>query len=170
MWWKGDGGPGGGDKKGKTGTNLPPVMPPSSRRPPRPAGAPKGPNFSASDPDRGLKLTGGSAWRPLRRTSSAPRLQPLPSGQSRGTPLPDPRTAEEVFRTGPWSVRRLQEPTILIYVHTEEQRVQMEAPEEVLQALQLGPDGVCGVESSTLAAEGVPGGLDQPMTDEATPR
>jgi len=152
------------------GQICPPLMPASSRRPPCPAGAPKGPAFSASDGTEGLKHSGRAAWRPLRRTSSASKLQPLPTGLSRGTPLPDPRTAEEVFRTGPWSVRRLQEPSILIYVHTEEQRVQMEPPEEVLQALQLGPDGVCGVESSTLGAKGVPGGLEQPMKDEATPQ
>merc|ERR1719367_2119695 len=138
-------------------------MPPSSRRPPRPAGAPKAPTLSASDGTGGLKHCGGAAWRPLRRTSSAPKLQPLPSGQSRGTPLPDPRTAMEVFRAGPWSVRRLQEPSILIYVHTEEQRVQMEPPEEVLHALQLGLDGDCYVESTMLDAEVILGSNKPPI-------
>lgn len=43
---------------------------------------------------------------------------------------------------GPWSVRRLRDPEILIFVHVEEQRVEVQPPAQVLEALQLDANGV----------------------------
>jgi len=50
--------------------------------------------------------------------------------------------AEEVFRVGVWSVRKLAGPdSRLFFVHVEEHRVEVQPPQEVLSALHLHSDG-----------------------------
>lgn len=145
----------GGGKGGlsNSGSGALPPLPPN-RRPPKPGGPPKGPAplQRGSGGDSGAPKPQSATWR-MRQTASTPKLQPLQS--KRGGSLPPRRQkgpslsedpiicgAEEVYRVGPWSVRKMPGPDVrLIFVHTKERRVEVQPPPEVLAALHLHSDG-----------------------------
>jgi len=89
---------------------------------------------------------GGDSWNgrePPAGTEGMASTDPCPLAPSPAALLDLVRGAEEVLRVGAWSVRKMPDNTEigLVYLNEECGRVEVEPPQEVLDALELDDEG-----------------------------
>lgn len=113
------------------------------RRPRRTASMPRLTPIAASRSMQGpsLRAASGECSQKSRPDFMA-ATDPYPLGPFSSSAMDFALSAEEVFRVGPWSVRRIDDAEVgLVYVNEAAVRIEVQPPPEILDALDLDVNG-----------------------------